>query len=309
MFALKSGFDGASRRGFRPGERLSENLVVPKWLRRPMRMLSRMEDIEARTPRFAATGLTLALLAATGVYGSIVGGHMPAVMQAVTARTGFAVTDIRVSGDNQTSEIDVLDQLQLNGWTALVGFSADAARERLLQLPWVEAATVRKIYPDAIEVAITERVPFAVWQHGEELTIIQADGHAIAPFDGRNVRDLPLVIGAGAPQKAAAFMAELASYPALAAQVKAFNLVADRRWDLYLANGVRIKLPEAGFHAAIQELLALDASQGLLSRDIASVDLRFKERFIVRLTPEAMERRVAELEAEKKAAKKAGKRI
>ncbi|HEV7415497.1 MAG TPA: cell division protein FtsQ/DivIB, partial [Tianweitania sediminis] len=214
-----------------------------------------------------------------------------------------------VSGDHQTSEIDVLGQLQLSGWTALVGFSADAARERLLELPWVEAATVRKIYPDAIEVAITERVPFAVWQHGNDLTVIQADGRPIAPFDGRNVRDLPLVIGAGAPQKAAAFMAELAAYPKLAGEVKAINLVAERRWDLYLANGVRIKLPENDFHGAIKELLALDAEQGLLSRDIAAVDLRFKERFIVQLTPGAMERRVAQLEAEKKAAKKAGKRI
>lgn len=309
MFALRSGFPNGSRRSFRPGEQFHESLVVPRFLRRPMRMLSRLEDVEARIPRFAATGLSVALLVASGIYGGIVGGHMPAVMQAVTARTGFAVTDIRVSGDHQTSEIDVLGQLQLSGWTALVGFSADAARERLLELPWVEAATVRKIYPDAIEVAISERVPFAVWQHGNDLTVIQADGRPIAPFDGRNVRDLPLVIGAGAPQKAAAFMAELAAYPKLAGEVKAINLVAERRWDLYLANGVRIKLPENDFHGAIKELLALDAEQGLLSRDIAAVDLRFKERFIVQLTPGAMERRVAQLEAEKKAAKKAGKRI
>ena len=308
MFALRSA-TGGRHKGYGPREGMSETLVVPRFLRRPMRMLSRLEEIEARIPRFAASGMTAALLAGASLYGATLGGHMPAVMQAVTARTGFAVADIRISGDTQTSEIDVLDQLQLNGWTALVGFSADAARERLLTLPWVESATVRKIYPDAIEVALVERKPFAIWQHGDELTVIESDGRPIAPFDGRNARDLPLVIGMGAPERAASFVAEMSAYPELASQVKAYVRVANRRWDVHLASGVQIKLPEGDVDGAIKELLALDQSQGLLSRDIAAVDLRFAERFIVQLTPGAVERRTAQLEAEKKAAKKAGRQI
>jgi cell division protein FtsQ len=308
VFSLRSAF-GGDRRGFSPGDGVSETLVVPRFLRRSVRMLSRLDDIDMRIPRFAASGMTVALLASSAVYGAVLGGHMPAVAQAVTARTGFAVTDIRVTGDEQTSEIDVLDALQLDGWTALVGFSADAARERLLMLPWVESATVRKIYPDAIEVAIVERKPFAIWQHGQELTVIESDGRPIAPFDGRNGRDLPLVMGMGAPERAAAFVQEMKAYPDFASQVKAYVRIADRRWDLHLANGVQVKLPESNVDGAIKELLALDATQGLLSRDIAAVDLRFDERFIVQLTSGAVERRTAQLEAEKKAAKKAGKRI
>jgi len=173
----------------------------------------------------------------------------------------------------------------------------------------VESATVRKIYPDAIEVAIVERKPFAIWQHGDELTVIESDGRPIAPFDGRNARDLPLVIGEGAPERAAGFVQELNAHPALASRVKAYVRVADRRWDLHLDNGVQVKLPENNVDGAITELLALDASQDLLSRDIASVDLRLDERFLVQLTSGAVERRTAQLEAEKKAAKKAGKRI
>jgi len=307
VFALKSA-SGRRRGGFMPGEGVSESRIVPRFLRRPVRMLSRLDEVEARIPRFAAGGLSLALLASFSAYGAYVGGYMPGVMQAVTARTVFAVTDIRISGDEQTSEIDVLDQLQLNGWTALVGFSADAARERLLTLPWVESATVRKIYPDAIEVAIVERKPFAIWQRGADLTVIESDGSPIAPFDGRNGRGLPLVIGEGAPERAAAFIGEVSAYPLLAEQVKAYVRVANRRWDVHLANGVQIKLPEGSVDEAIKEVLALNASQALLSRDIAAVDLRFAERVVVQLTPGALERRTAQLEAEKKA-KKAGRQI
>ncbi len=292
-----------------PGERASEAFVVPRFLRRPVRMLSRLDELEARMPRFAVTGITFVLLVSASAYGAYLGGHMPAVMQAVSARTGFAVADIRISGDDQTSELDVLAQLQLDGWTALVGFNADAARERLMELPWVEGATVRKIYPDAIEVALIERKPFALWQQGHELTIIEGDGRPIAPFAGRTGRELPLVIGTGAPQKAAQFVKEMAAYPQLVDRVKAYVRIADRRWDLHLASGVQIKLPETDVDAAIKELLDLDATQGLLSRDIAAVDMRLAERVIVELTPGAVERRTAQLEAEKKAAKRAGRSI
>lgn len=307
MFALKSASQGRAQDGVDPRGGAADAFVVPRYLRRPVRMLSRLDDIEARIPRFAATGLSLALIAGFSVYGAIMGGHAPAVMQAVSARTGFAVTDIRVSGDDETSELDVLAQLQLDGWTALVGFSADSARDRLLELPWVENVAVRKIYPDAIEVALTERKPFAIWQHANELTVIEADGRAIAPFVVGRPTKLPLVIGAGAPVTAAAFVAEMNAYPALANRVRAYVRIADRRWDLHLDNGVQIKLPEDNVDGAVRELLAMDAEQSLLSRDILSVDLRFDERIAVKLTPEAVERRTAQLEAEKKAAKKAGR--
>jgi cell division protein FtsQ len=47
-----------------------------------------------------------------------------------------------------------------------------------------------------------------------------------------------------------------------------------------------------------------------LSRDIATVDLRLDDRLVIRLTPEAMERRTTLLaEQEKAAKKKPGKSI
>ena len=57
-------------------------------------------------------------------------------------------------------------------------------------------------------------------------------------------------------------------------------------------------------------MLRLDREDGLLSRDIAAVDLRLDDRLVVQLTPEAMERRTTLLaEQEKAAKKKPGKSI
>ncbi len=107
-------------------------------------------------------------------------------------------------GNRETSEIDVLDRLELDGWTSLVGFDAEAARERIETLPWIEVAAVRKVYPHALEVRVEERQPFAIWQQGRELSVIEKDGRVIAPYAGGKEAKLPLIIGVGAPERAPA---------------------------------------------------------------------------------------------------------
>lgn len=311
MFALRSGRDdrGSGRFAHRdPVAAFRDRLVLPKLLRRPARLWKRMNNGEISAPRYFATAMTTALLALTGVYGAYVGGHMPAYAQAVTARTGFAVDEVRVLGHRETSEIDILDRLELDGWTSLIGFNAEAARERVAGLPWVEVASVRKVYPNEIEVQIQEREPFAIWQHGSELSVIEKDGRVIAPFTGGRLSSLPQVIGPGAAQDAAAFLAKMDNYPQLAGRVKAYVRVAERRWDLKLSNGVTVKLPENGEDKAIASLLAFDRDGGLLSRDVSSIDLRLPDRLVLQLTTEGMERRTAELDAQAKARKKAGKK-
>lgn len=282
-------------------------LVLPRWLRRPVRLFKRFSDGDIAVPRFAATSMTAVFLALVGVYGAYVGGHMPAYAQAVTARTGFAVDEVKVLGHRQTSEIDILDSLGLDGWTSLIGFNAEAARERVAALPWIEVASVRKVYPNAIEVQVTEREPFALWQHDSELSVIEKDGRVIAPFTGGSLAHLPQVIGTGANTDAADFLARVAAYPDLAGRVRAYVRVSDRRWDLKLSNGVTVLLPETGEDAALAELAAYDRSGTLLSRDVSAIDMRNSDRLVLRLTHTGMERRVADLEAVAKARKKAGK--
>jgi cell division protein FtsQ len=311
VFALRPGRDDRAGMRFAHGGAVAtfrEKLVLPKWLRRPARLWKRMNSGEMIVPPYTVAAMTAGLFALTGVYGAYLGGHMPAYAQAVTARTGFAVDEVRVVGHKETSEIDILDRLELDGWTSLIGFNAEAARERVAGLPWVEVASVRKVYPDEIEVQIQEREPFAIWQHGGELSVIEKDGKVIAPFVGGRLSKLPQIIGVGGAADAAPFLEKMARHPELAARVKAYVRVAERRWDLRLANGITVKLPEYGEDEAIASLLKFDQADALLSRDISTVDLRLPDRLVLQLTDGAMERRTAELDAQEKARKKAGKR-
>jgi len=283
VFALRS-------RSGRIGEGL-DRFVLPRWLRRPVRLLRRLGTGDFVPPRYAATTATALLFAATGIYGSWLGGRVPDIAQAVTARTGFAVDQVRVIGHHETSEIDVLERLELSGWTSLVGFDVDAARDRVAQLPWVEVASVRKIYPEMLEVRIQEREPFAIWQHAGELSIIGRNGNVIVPFSGGRHASLPLVVGDGAAGRAAEFVERVMQHPTLAAKVKGYVLVGGRRWNLKLSNGVTVKLPEFGADEAMAALEQMDEKHQLLNRDVAVVDLRLSDRVVVKMTAEAVKDR------------------
>jgi cell division protein FtsQ len=283
--------------------------VLPRFMRGPAQWFRRLIRGEVVFPRFSATVASACLLAATGAYGAYLGGQWPGIVQAVTSRTGFAIDNVRVVGNSQTSEIDVLGALGLDGWTSQIGFSAAGARAKILALPWVETASVHKIYPGTVEIAIREKTPYAIWQHGDELTLVQKDGGVIAPFNGGKFASLPLVVGAGAATGAAGIVAKVDKFPNLAGRVKGYVRVGGRRWDVTFDNGVTVKLPEFGEDQAIADLARMESEHGLLSRDIVAVDMRLEDRLFVQLTPEAAEAREASVKERAKQARKSGRDI
>lgn len=299
--------EDAAWSGRPPRAARSSRFVLPRSLRRPARLTKRLAKGEWTPPRFAASIGTIAFFAATAAYGAALGGHMPAVVEAVSSRTGMALDQVHVTGNRQTSEIDVLDRLGLDGWTSLIGFDADAARLRLEALPWIKSAAIRKTYPRTLDVALVEREPFAVWQHDNQLTVVERDGKPITEYRGRGKSPWPLVVGFGAPEHAADFAQVMAGFPDLAARVKGYIRVGDRRWDVKFDSGVTARLPENKPEAALAELSRLQAEQDLLDRDIAAVDFRLSDRLVVQLTAEAAETRAALLDPKNKGKKPAAK--
>lgn len=282
--------------------------ALPRWLRRSVRVFWRLLDGDIRVPNHAAGVLSLMLVGGFAGYGAYEGGHAPEIVKFVTSRSGFAVDQIKVTGHRETSEIDVLQALELDGWTSLVGFDVAAARERVEALPWVETASLRKTYPNSLEVQIEERKPFAIWQKDGELTVIEANGDPIVPYTGGRQALLPLVVGSGAAKDAAAFVAEVASIDGLAGRARGFIRVGERRWDVLLDNGVTIRLPEGDDVEALAEVVDLDRQSGLLSRDISVVDVRLADRIVVKLTETGVKSWDNVLKEREKARKRAGKR-
>jgi cell division protein FtsQ len=236
-------------------------------------------------------------------------GESRDVTQALTSAAGFAINNVKVSGNAETSEIDILERLGLDGTTSLMALDVVETRAALKTLPWVRDAEVRKVYPDTIEIKLTERTAFGIWQHGDELSIIEQTGSVIAPLRDNKFAYLPLFVGRDAETGAEEIMADFDQWPDVKKRVKSFIRVAGRRWDIRLDNGVIVKLPEHDMAKAMAVLAKFNQEQDLVERDIVAVDLRLEDRTTVQLSEGAAKRRTAAVEARAKALKKAGEAI
>src|SRR5262245_38146318 len=263
-----------------------------------------------RLTRGGGVAASIVLILAAIAYGVIKGGHEDQVASAfydlrdaVGNAAGFRVTGIALSGNKHLNREEVLARASVTGNTALLFFDVADARAHLMADPWVADATIQKLYPDRLQITLTEREAFALWQKNGRISVIGADGTVLEPYLSRPYAPLPLVVGRGAETRAKDFLALLARYPELGNNVRAAILIAERRWNLRLKNGIDVRLPESDVERALAQLVTLDREKKLLSRDIAAIDLRLPDRVTVRLSEAAAQAREAEIKERAKSRK------
>lgn len=264
----------------------AEKTILPPSLRKPVRILSRLQ---IRLPQWLGRKAVIGLLAATSVYGLIIGGHAETLLGQATALVGLKVEEVSIKGQVQASERDIIRSLDLKNHASMVMFNAASARSRIQAMPWVEEATIRKTYPGSIEIVIKERKPFALWQSGRNVSILDPEGRIITGLEDDRFASLILLVGEGADMAGPAFLETLSGFTAVESRVRAAVLVAGRRWNLVLDNGLEMKLPESGLEQALGRAALLQAEDGILDRDIEAIDLRIPGRMAVRLPEQTME--------------------
>jgi cell division protein FtsQ len=166
-----------------------------------------------------------------------------------------------------------------------------AIRQRLLEYGWVKDARVSRRFPDTLVIDIVERVPAALWQDEDRLTLIDKEGVVLDRVPVAQMPDLPLLIGKGANSHAVALDALLNKAPALKAQLVSATWIGERRWDLSFQSGETVSLPEGDQAAAtaLTRFAKMDKSAGLLGRGILRFDLRIPGKMTVRLPQAAGE--------------------
>lgn len=267
--------------------------------------------IELDIPRGLGSSSVALLLLASVCYGVIKGGHGPDIAanlqnlcdDAANA-AGFGIAEVALTGEQELGRDDILKTAGITEHTSLLFLDAAQTRARLLTNPWIAEATVLKLYPGRLRIEIKERKAFALWQKDARISLIATDGTVLAPYVTPRFAELPRVVGAGAEHMSPDLLALIARYPGIARQIEASVLVAERRWNLHLKNGVEVLLPEAEPERALRTLANLDREKKLLSRDIVVVDLRLVDRVTVRQSDAAYAVRDEALKAADKAAKK-----
>ena len=213
---------------------------------------------------------------------------------------GFRISEIALAGGHEVSREDILGLDGITGRSSLLFLDAAQTRIRLLTNPWIAQAAVLKLYPGRLRIEIKERQAFALWQKDGRLALIAADGTVLESYVPQRFAALPRVIGNGAEHAAQDFLGLLKRYPAIAQAVEASVLVAERRWNLHLKDGVEVLLPEREPAQALTTLVDLALSKKLLAHDIVAVDLRLPDRVTVRQSDAAAAARDGALKAAEK---------
>jgi len=235
---------------------------------------------------FAALVLLLGVIA---IHSAAPGGTLATLRErlgGVTALAGLRVTDVVIEGRANTPEPLLRAALGVSIGDPILGFSVEMARQRVETLSWVEHATIERRLPGTVVVFLQERRPFAIWQNQGRFVLIDRNGQLVANQNVAEFRQLPLVVGPGAPAAAAALIDALSDRPDLQKRIVAAVRVGERRWNLHLNNGADVMLPEGHEIAALDRLMQLQQQHALLDRPLAAIDMRLGDRLVLRPRPD-----------------------
>lgn len=222
-------------------------------------------------------------------YFTQISGRITRAFHAQMVDVGLVVQTVAVEGRKNTNLQALKYIVDIDKGQSIFEPDIDAIQTKLQDVTWVKSATVERHLPNGIMVKIEERVPIALWQHQGKLSIVDADGQVLADGNLGRFKDLIILVGEDAPTQAKDLVAMISAEDNLKKRVESAKWISGRRWDLYLKNGVSVKLPENDLGQAVRRLAHAQGEANLMDRKIQSIDLRDPLRIVVQTAPGAVE--------------------
>lgn len=194
---------------------------------------------------------------------------------------------VRVEGVFQyLSKAEIKTVLMPLVTTDLISADIQAMQSAVETLPWVAAAEVKRIWPDAIDIRVFEQKPFMRWG---ETSLLNERGELFTLDNTDDFRSLPLIVGpAGHEKRLLEVMKGLQTALAdLSMKLTAFIVSERQSWKLNLQNGMQLQL---GRREPLNNLQRFIRSLPLLGAEkingIATVDMRYPNGFAVSWKPD-----------------------
>ena len=175
-------------------------------------------------------------------------------------------------------------------------------RKQLEQIPWVERATVMRLLPNQIRVAVVERQPVAFVREGQQIGLIDAGGVLLAmpaATMAKHHYSFPVVTGIDPHEPVSERKGRMAAYGRLLAELDANNQHLSAQIseiDLKDPEDAKVLMPEPG-----TDILAHFGEDRFLERyqrfqahiaewlqqypKLAAVDLRYDQQVVLEMIP------------------------
>ncbi len=193
---------------------------------------------------------------------------------------GFIVKTVQIHG-NQRIPNTFFDKFKTKYTSqSMAKLDIHTVVENLKTQPWVKELIVKQKFPNQLVVHIVEHKPYAYFEHDKKQYFIVADGKKIAT-KAKPVDKLPRFMGEGAAEKAEGLLKKLQLFPNFLDKCDTFVRVHGYRWNIYLKNGMYIKLRDKNFAEGIKQFYKLQAQLPMLSQQVDYVDLRNPQNVIL----------------------------
>lgn len=226
--------------------------------------------------------LTRRLLGAVLVFG-VLGGLSGFTVWQLAQPDTLPIQQVQVKGE--FVYLDKQDLYTAIGDLTNAGFfnvDVRAVKVAAEDLPWVDSASVRRVWPDTLQIDIHEQIPLARWQSGG---MVNRHGEVVQVETAEGLKNLPLFSGPQDTEKLLAQRYQQLSVPLkkVGLAVVMLTLSERRSWQASLNNGVQLLLGKAT--ANVQLSRFTNAYSSVLAEkqeSIQSVDLRYTNGFAVR---------------------------
>lgn len=197
---------------------------------------------------------------------------------------------VRVEGVFQYTNKDTLKQV-LAPELKRGFYHADmqAIHQAISGLPLVESVDVKRVWPDAVTIKITEQKPIVRWGNN---ALLNNQGEILMPEKIDDFKNLPLITG---PQGQEKKLLEIMKGVYIVLKDKSlmlaeFHVNERRSWRLKLSNGLEMQL---GAKAPLENMQRFLKTMDFLGEEqlamIASVDTRYPNGYAVTWKPETAE--------------------
>lgn len=217
------------------------------------------------------------------VIASAVAGAVAVSLMAWGAWYGFGLVTtqpvVRVVFAGELARLSPADLEAFAQWVrGTPGATLESIRAAARQVPWARDATVRRVFPDAVEVTFTAHAPFARWNDGE--LVSEAGDVFAAPGAGT----LPQLRGpdGSAPRVVREYLLVVAALAPLGTSVTELRLSPRGAWHATLASGLNIALGRGDWGPRADRFVRAWPKLSAEARAVDQVDLRYPGGFAMK---------------------------
>ena len=194
----------------------------------------------------------------------------------------FPIKTVRVYGAMHTSQQIIQDQLLPLVKRSFFSVNVGYVRNRILQMPWVANAYVRRSWPDRIDITIVEKKATAKWN---DQNLLSNAGELFSPPAETYPADLPQFLG---PDGKHIVMLQYFDQmnrilDPLHAKISYLELTPYLTWKLTLNNGITLRvghkdiLTRLGHFVKVYSKIVADRAS-----EVEYVDLRYSNGVAIR---------------------------